>query len=176
MNDLFGSIDAEPNRPIKIPLADRLRPKSFDEVSGQEHLTNPAGPLRLIGKNQVMSAIIFWGPPGVGKTTLARILPTQLNQTIFHEISAVSSGTSDLKNIFKLAKESRLTGKNFLLFVDEIHYFNKMQQDMFLPLIENGTLSLIGATSQNPSFQLNAALLSRSLVFEVRKLTDIALE
>ena len=176
MSDLFGSIDAELNSPFTIPLADRLRPKSFDEISGQEHLTSPSGPLRLIGKNQVMSAIIFWGPPGVGKTTLARILPTQLNQTIFHEISAVSSCTSDLKNIFKLAKESRLTGKNFLLFVDEIHYFNKMQQDMFLPIIENGTLSLIGATSQNPSFQLNAALLSRSLVFEVRKLTDIALE
>ena len=127
MADLFGSIDTEHNKPLKIPLADRLRPKSFDELGGQEHLTNPAGPLRLIVKNQVMSAIIFWGPPGVGKTTLARILPTQLNQTTFHEISAVSSGTADLKNIFKLAKESIVKGKNFLLFVDEIHYFNKMQ-------------------------------------------------
>ncbi|MFL2790503.1 MAG: replication-associated recombination protein A [Paracoccaceae bacterium] len=176
MNDLFGSIDAELNGPLSIPLAERLRPKSLEEISGQEHLINPAGPLQLIIQNKIMSSIIFWGPPGVGKTTLARILPTELNRVIFHEISAVSSGTADLKSIFKSAQESKVNGKSFLLFVDEIHYFNKMQQDMFLPLIENGTLGLIGATSQNPSFQLNAALLSRSSVFEVRKLTTTSLE
>ena len=177
MNDLFGSmITTEPVDDSSKPLADRLRPKSFEDICGQDHLTNKDGPFRAMCTNQIVSSVILWGPPGVGKTTLARLMPKTIKQTKFHEISAVSSGTADLKSIFKSAQESSSQGKRFLLFVDEIHYFNKMQQDMFLPIIENGILGLIGATSQNPSFQLNAALLSRSSVFEVRKLTNIALD
>ena len=170
MSDLFGLMDSEPFKQSLNPLADRLRPKTFDEIYGQDHLIKPDGPLRIMCENQLISSIIFWGPPGVGKTTLARVIPTILKKTQFHEISAVYSGTTDLKNIFKSAKEASSKGEKFLLFVDEIHYFNKMQQDMFLPLIENGTLALLGATSQNPSFQLNGALLSRSSIFEVRRL------
>ena len=176
MNDLFGSmITTEPADDSLKPLADRLRPKSFEDICGQDHLTNKDGPFRAMCANQILSSVILWGPPGVGKTTLARLIPKNMKQVRFHEISAVSSGTADLKGIFKSAQESSSQGKKFLLFVDEIHYFNKMQQDMFLPIIENGVLGLIGATSQNPSFQLNAALLSRSSVFEVRKLTNTAL-
>ncbi len=175
MSDLFGSKDRESFNQSSNPLADRLRPKSFDEVFGQEHLTSPDGPLRIMCENQHLSSIILWGPPGVGKTTIARIIPTALKRTQFHETSAVYSGTADLKTIFKAAREASFKGDKFLLFVDEVHYFNKMQQDMFLPMIEDGTLSLLGATSQNPSFQLNPALLSRSSVFEVKRLTTSSL-
>ena len=177
MSDLFGSMDkGETFDESSIPLADRLRPTSFEEVFGQDHLTSSDSPLRIMCQNKFLSSVILWGPPGVGKTTLARLLPTLLEQTFFHEISAVSSGTADLKAIFKSAEEFSSRGERFLLFVDEIHYFNKMQQDMFLPIIEKGILALIGASSQNPSFQLNSALLSRSSVFEVKTLSDQALD
>ena len=165
MSDLFDFKDKKDINNSLKPLSDRLRPKSVKEIFGQDHITGENGPINRIIKNNNLSSIIFWGPPGTGKTSIARTIPIELKNSHFQEISAVSSGTSDLKELFKLGKELSLSGKKLILFVDEIHYFNKLQQDMFLPNIEEGIIGLIGATSQNPSFQLNAALLSRSLVF-----------
>ena len=171
MRDLFY-FDQERNKENLLkPLSDKLRPEYIQDIIGQEHITDKTGPINNIIKNNNLSSIIFWGPPGTGKTSLARIIPRQLKKNYFHEISAVSSGTTDLKEIFKLGKELSTKEQKLILFVDEIHYFNKLQQDMFLPFIENGTLGLIGATSQNPSFQLNSALLSRSLVYQLNTLS-----
>ena len=176
MSDLFDFEEKKDINNSLKPLPDRLRPKSVTEILGQDHITGETGPINSIIKNNNLSSIIFWGPPGTGKTSIARTIPKELMNSHFHEISAVSSGTSDLKELFKLGKDISLSGKKLILFVDEIHYFNKLQQDMFLPYIEEGTIGLIGATSQNPSFQLNAALLSRSLVYQFEKLSEDTLK
>ena len=157
------------------PLADLLRPKNLDEVSGQGHLVGEEGLLTKMLAKGKLSSLIFWGPPGCGKTTIARILA---DHTDFHyeQISAIFSGVGDLKKLFETAKMLRQSGQGTLLFVDEIHRFNKSQQDAFLPVMEDGTITLIGATTENPSFELNAALLSRCQVFVLKRLDDVALE
>ena len=176
MNDLFdfNNLKAVDNQ--SQPLSYRLRPERMKDLIGQDHITSKTGPLYNIIKNNNLSSIILWGPPGSGKTSLARIIPKELKQVYFHEISAVSSGTSDLKEIFKLGKDLLKKGKKLILFVDEFHYFNKLQQDMFLPFVEEGVLGLIGATSQNPSFQINSALLSRSLIYQLNVLSEESLK
>lgn len=156
---------------IKRPLADRLRPKKLEEVVGQEQVLGEDSPLgRMLHTGQI-SSFILWGPPGCGKTTIARLIAEYTN-LYFEQISAVFSGVSDLKRVFQYAEDRRATqGKGTLLFVDEIHRFNKSQQDGFLPYVENGTVILVGATTENPSFELNAALLSRCQVFVLNRLT-----
>ena len=165
---LFSSVTAR-------PLADELRPASLDEIAGQEHLLGPEGPLRRMVDNHCLSSFILWGPPGCGKTTAARIL-ANCTDLHFVALSAVFSGISDLKKAFEEASEMRRVGKKTLLFVDEIHRFNRAQQDGFLPYVENGTVILVGATTENPSFELNSALLSRCKVFVMKPLDDDALE
>jgi putative ATPase len=160
MADLFA---AEPDAAGDSPLADRLRPKSLDEVIGQRHLLGPDGTLRRMIASGRLGSLILWGPPGTGKTTVARLLADQVNYR-FKQISAVFSGVADLKKVFEDARFERLSGHKTLLFVDEIHRFNRAQQDGFLPVMEDGTVVLVGATTENPSFELNAALLSRSQV------------
>ena len=176
MSDLFDFVENKDNSNSLKPLSDKLRPRSMNDIIGQDHITGKNSPLNALLKNNNLSSIIFWGPPGTGKTSIARILPRELKKIQFHEISAVSSGTSDLKDIFKKGKEISSRGEKLILFVDEIHYFNKLQQDMFLPFIEQGIIGLIGATSQNPSFQINAALLSRTLVYQLNLLTKNSLK
>ena len=155
---------------IKRPLADRLRPQSLNEVVGQEHVIGENAPLGRMVKAGKISSFILWGPPGCGKTTIARLIAENTN-LYFEQISAVFSGVADLKRVFQYAEERRANqGKGTLLFVDEIHRFNKSQQDGFLPYVENGTIILVGATTENPSFELNAALLSRCQVFVLNRL------
>lgn len=157
------------------PLADRLRPRSLEEIVGQEHLVGEGGALRRMIDGGSLSSLILWGPPGCGKTTMARILAghTDLH---FEQISAIFSGVADLKKVFEAARVRRQNGRGTLLFVDEIHRFNKSQQDAFLPVMEDGTIILIGATTENPSFELNGALLSRSQVLVLKRLDGDALE
>jgi putative ATPase len=157
------------------PLADRLRPQELEEIVGQDHLVGEGGALRRMIDTDSLSSLILWGPPGCGKTTMARILAhhTDLH---FEQISAIFSGVADLKKVFESAKFRRQNGRGTLLFVDEIHRFNKSQQDAFLPVMEDGTIILIGATTENPSFELNGALLSRSQVLVLKRLDDAALE
>ncbi|MDR1693827.1 MAG: replication-associated recombination protein A [Lactobacillaceae bacterium] len=156
---------------IKRPLADRLRPKSLSEVVGQDQVVGPDAPLGRMVKSGKITSFILWGPPGCGKTTIARLIAEDTN-LYFEQISAVFSGVADLKRVFQYAEERRASqGKGTLLFVDEIHRFNKSQQDGFLPYVENGTIILVGATTENPSFELNAALLSRAQVFVLNRLT-----
>ena len=156
---------------IKRPLADRLRPTKLEEVVGQNHLVGEDAPLGRMIKSGKINSFILWGPPGCGKTTIARILAEYTN-LYFEQISAVFSGVADLKRVFQYAEERRKNqGKGTLLFVDEIHRFNKSQQDGFLPYVENGTVILVGATTENPSFELNSALLSRCQVFVLNRLT-----
>ncbi len=157
------------------PLADRLRPSVLEEIVGQDHLVGEGGALRRMIGGGALSSLILWGPPGCGKTTMARIL-AQHTDLHFEQISAIFSGVADLKKVFESAKFRRQNGRGTLLFVDEIHRFNKSQQDAFLPVMEDGTIILIGATTENPSFELNGALLSRSQVLVLKRLDDAALE
>lgn len=157
------------------PLADRLRPSVLEEIVGQDHLVGEGGALRRMIDGGALSSLILWGPPGCGKTTMARIL-AQHTDLHFEQISAIFSGVADLKKVFESAKFRRQNGRGTLLFVDEIHRFNKSQQDAFLPVMEDGTIILIGATTENPSFELNGALLSRSQVLVLKRLDDAALE
>jgi putative ATPase len=157
---------------VKRPLADRLRPKKLEEVVGQEQVLGEDSPLGRMLVTGRVSSFILWGPPGCGKTTIARLIAEYTN-LYFEQISAVFSGVADLKRVFQYAQDRRATqGKGTLLFVDEIHRFNKSQQDGFLPYVEDGTVILVGATTENPSFELNAALLSRCQVFVLNRLTE----
>jgi len=157
------------------PLADRLRPKTLGEVVGQDHVVGATGPLgRMLGQGRI-SSVVLWGPPGCGKTTIARLLAEQTDLH-FELLSAVFSGVADLRKVFDAAAKRRMGGQGTLLFVDEIHRFNRAQQDGFLPYVEDGTVVLVGATTENPSFELNAALLSRMQVLVLRRLDDEALD
>ena len=173
MNDLFNAAGLEEDAPR--PLADRLRPAKLADVVGQDHLLGEGAPLSRMLTSGRLSSLVLWGPPGVGKTTIARLLAEESGLD-FEQISAIFSGVADLRKVFERAKARRSTGKGTLLFVDEIHRFNKAQQDGFLPHVESGVITLIGATTENPSFELNAALLSRAQVFTLNRLDDAALE
>lgn len=151
------------------PLADRLRPRKLDEIVGQEHLIGPDGPIGRMMQSGHLSSMILWGPPGCGKTTLARLI-AEGSHLHFEMLSAIFSGVADLRKIFEAARQRRVVGEGTLLFIDEIHRFNRSQQDGFLPYVEDGTVILVGATTENPSFELNAALLSRSQVFVLNRL------
>lgn len=157
------------------PLADRLRPVSLDQVVGQQHLTGADGPIGRVVTSGKLTSIILWGPPGTGKTTMARLL-AEHTSLYFEPLSAVFSGVADLRKVFDAAKQRRGAGQGTLLFIDEIHRFNRAQQDGFLPYVEDGTVVLVGATTENPSFELNPALLSRCQVLVLNRLDDTALE
>ncbi len=156
------------------PLADRLRPQALDEVVGQDHLLAAEGPVGRMVRSGRLASLILWGPPGCGKTTIARLLAAETDLE-FEPLSAVFSGVADLRKVFERAKQRRLAGRGTLLFVDEIHRFNRAQQDGFLPFVEDGTVVLVGATTENPSFELNPALLSRSQVMVLKRLDEPAL-
>jgi putative ATPase len=177
MADLFPDESPQPAAQTpneNAPLADRLRPQRLDEVVGQEHLTGPDGAIARQVAAGKLASMILWGPPGTGKTTIARLLADAVGMR-FVAISAVFSGVADLKKVFAEAREHRKLGRQTLLFVDEIHRFNRAQQDGFLPYVEDGTVVLVGATTENPSFELNAALLSRAQVLILNRLDTAAL-
>ena len=174
MSDLFGQ-DPQPISTAAAPLAERLRPQAIDEVVGQDHLTGADGAIGRMVAAGKLASMILWGPPGTGKTTIARLLAGAVGLR-FEAISAVFSGVADLKKLFAMAREHARSGTRTLLFVDEIHRFNRAQQDGFLPYVEDGTIILVGATTENPSFELNAALLSRAQVLILHRLNSGALE
>jgi len=174
MPDLFD-IGTESNPAAPRPLADKLRPRTLAEVIGQDHIIGQDGPLGQMLLHGNLTSLIFWGPPGVGKTTIARLLADETDLT-FVQISAIFTGMPDLRKVFEAAKLRRQNGKGTLLFVDEIHRFNKAQQDGFLPHMEDGTITLVGATTENPSFELNSAVLSRAQVLVLNRLTPAHLE
>ncbi|GAA6180013.1 replication-associated recombination protein A [Shimia sp. NS0008-38b] len=179
MADLFDTTPAEistrPAGDAPRPLADRLRPRALSEVIGQEQVLGPEAPLGVMLSSGSLSSLIFWGPPGVGKTTIARLLADETDLH-FVQISAIFTGVPELRKVFEAAKMRRANGRGTLLFVDEIHRFNKAQQDGFLPHMEDGTILLVGATTENPSFELNAAVLSRSQVLVLERLSLADLE
>ncbi|HKR30339.1 MAG TPA: AAA family ATPase, partial [Terriglobales bacterium] len=170
--NLFSSLpDRETAKSASTPLAERMRPRTLDEVVGQEHLLAPGKPLRLQIERDDPGSIIFWGPPGVGKTTLAKII-ARVTKADFIEFSAVLSGIKEIKQVMADAAKARDFGTRTIVFVDEIHRFNKAQQDAFLPHVEKGNIRLIGATTENPSFEIISALLSRSRVYTLKPLTE----
>jgi putative ATPase len=171
MTNLFQAAGMEEEAPR--PLADRLRPKKLTEVVGQDHLVGPDGTLTRMLASGRLQSMILWGPPGSGKTTVARLLAAETNLA-FEQLSAIFSGVQDLRKAFDRAKSRRETGKGTLLFIDEIHRFNRAQQDGFLPHMEDGTITLVGATTENPSFELNGALLSRAVVLVFHRLDEAA--
>jgi putative ATPase len=170
---MSGSLfDEEPAGPKpNAPLAERMRPKSLDQVLGQEHLLGPGKPLRVAIERDQIPSMILWGPPGVGKTTLARVI-AHMTRSDFIPFSAVLAGIKEIKEVMATAERGRRLGRRTILFIDEIHRFNKAQQDAFLPHVEKGNVVLIGATTENPSFEVNSALLSRVRVFVLKALTD----
>ena len=173
MSSLFEPAGLDKGAPR--PLADRLRPVSLAEVVGQEHLVGPEGTLTRLIRSGRLQSMILWGPPGSGKTTVARLLAHE-TRLEFEQLSAIFSGVQDLRKAFERAKARRLSGQGTLLFIDEIHRFNRSQQDSFLPHMEDGTITLVGATTENPSFELNPAVLSRASVLVFNRLTEEALE
>ncbi|MEM9169657.1 MAG: replication-associated recombination protein A [Pseudomonadota bacterium] len=173
MGDLFAAAGLDEDAPR--PLADRLRPARLEDVVGQDHLLKDDGPLARMARGGRVSSVILWGPPGVGKTTIARLLADDSGLD-FVQLSAVFSGVAELRAVFDAAQKRRSTGRGTLLFVDEIHRFNRAQQDAFLPHMESGLITLVGATTENPSFELNAALLSRAQVLTLNRLDTDALE
>ena len=168
MSDLFNNENI--SDALEGPLADKIRPKSLDEVIGQNHLFGEEGPLQNMITSGVFSSIILWGPPGVSKTTIARLL-AENSGSQFEQLSAIFTGVGDLKKVFEAAKIRHTNGKKTIIFVDEIHRFNKSQQDSFLPFLEDGTIILIGATTENPSFELNSAILSRVQILVLERLS-----
>lgn len=173
MTNLFEAAGLESGAPH--PLADKLRPKTLAEVAGQDHIVGPEGTLTRMLASGRLSSLILWGPPGCGKTTIARLIAKETKLEL-EQLSAIFSGVADLRKAFDRAKARREQGRGTLLFVDEIHRFNRSQQDSFLPYMEDGTITLVGATTENPSFELNAAVLSRAAVLTLNRLSDEALE
>jgi len=171
MSGFLFEEDKPASPPVDAPLADRMRPKSLDEILGQGHLLDPGKPLRTAIERDQVPSMILWGPPGVGKTTLGQII-AKMTKSTFIPFSAVLSGIKEIKDIMAAAEKARRLGKRTIVFVDEIHRFNKAQQDAFLPHVERGNITLIGATTENPSFEVISALLSRTRVFVLKPLSD----